>query len=80
MIIDDKFTNKFKELDELQFHVFGPEVKLNEKIRNKRVAYLLKIPIFSLILQKKGYQNFRIIVDNIRMVKVGFGEVVFCSN
>lgn len=38
---------------------------------------MLKIPLFDLIYQKKGDLNFQIILANIKLIKVDFGEIIF---
>lgn len=58
----DKFNIKLETLEDVRKELFNPELTLNEKIKKKRILFLLKIPLLSLIYQKKGPNNFNIIV------------------
>ena len=66
-----------KPLEDARQHLFNNSLKMTEKLQAKRERFLLEIPLFSLIYQKKGEANFRTIVENIRITRVGFGEVIF---
>lgn len=39
----------------------------------------MKLPLFMTIYQKKGEQNFSLIVNSIRLKKFQFGEVILSS-
>lgn len=58
----DKFNIKLETLEDVRKELFNPELALNEKIKKKRILFLLKIPLLSLIYQKKGLSNFNIII------------------
>ena len=52
---------------------------VTDKLKKKRALFLLKVPLLSLIYQKKGPGNFSVVVENIRMVKADFGDTIFSS-
>lgn len=49
-------------------------------MKGKKELFLMKIPLLSLIYQKKGSSNFQIILDNIRLLRTEFGEIIFNTN
>ena len=57
--------------------LFNDEAKLTAKQKTKKEHFLLKIPLFDLIYQKKGDPNFQIILANIQLLKVDFGQIIF---
>ncbi len=75
--MNNKFTMKLQTLEEAQNTFFNPDIKQTDKIKNKKEIFLLKIPLLSLIYQKKGHSNFQIIVKNIRLVQTDFSEIIF---
>jgi hypothetical protein len=40
---------------------------------------LLKVPLLALIHQKKGSQNFQIIIQHSRLLQTNFGDIIFNS-
>jgi hypothetical protein len=68
---------KMETLEEAMREIFDPSIKVTAKIQGKRETFLLKLPLFSLIYQKKGDSNFQLIINNIRLVKSDFGQIIF---
>lgn len=65
----ERLNFRLELLEEVREKIFNPEIPQNEKIKTKKEIFLLKLPLFSLIYQKKGEANFKVIVDNIRLIK-----------
>ena len=81
MIKDTQRLNiRLEVLEQARTKLFNPQIPDNDKIRMRREIFLLKLPLFSLIYQKKGQANFKIIVENVKLVKEDFGAIIFDSD